>query len=158
MIWRRVKVHSNSTITDLHYIVQIVMGWTDSQATFSDERFADRFSARKLSREASPEKLAHLHRFVIHGKDYGIAQSGGIWLTDDPNKVKLADGKASERTVPVPIWRCDRIRVKTCKMTIKALLRASLRIGFFLISRTAERTKPMFERGNRLTAMPTPFA
>jgi hypothetical protein len=51
MIWRRFKVHSNSTITDLHYIVQIVMGWTDS----------------------------HLHRFVIHGKDYGIAQSGGIW-------------------------------------------------------------------------------
>jgi Plasmid pRiA4b ORF-3-like protein len=50
MIWRRFKVHSNSTIADLHYIVQIVMGWTDS----------------------------HLHRFIIHGKDYGIAQIGGI--------------------------------------------------------------------------------
>jgi Plasmid pRiA4b ORF-3-like protein len=76
MIWRRFKVHGNSTITDLHYIVQIVMGWTDS----------------------------HLHHFVIHGKDYGIAQSGGIWFTDDPNKVKLADlGKAVERTLPVPI-------------------------------------------------------
>ena len=91
MIWRRFKVHSNSTITDLHYIIQLVMGWTDSQATFSDERFADRESARKLSREASPEKLAHLHRFVIHGKDYGIAQIGGIWFADDPSKVKLAD-------------------------------------------------------------------
>lgn len=34
---------------------------------------------------------SHLHRFVIHGKDYGIAQRGGIWFTDDPNKVKLAD-------------------------------------------------------------------
>jgi Plasmid pRiA4b ORF-3-like protein len=42
-------VNKLGTITDLHYIVQIVMGWTD----------------------------AHLHRFVIHGKDYGIAQSGG---------------------------------------------------------------------------------
>jgi Plasmid pRiA4b ORF-3-like protein len=63
MSWRRFKVHSNSTITDLHYIVQIVMGWTDS----------------------------HLHRFVIHGKDYGIAQIGGIWFADDPSKVKLAD-------------------------------------------------------------------
>jgi Plasmid pRiA4b ORF-3-like protein len=68
MIWRRFKVHSNSTITDLHYIVQIVMGWTDSQATFSGE--------------ASPERLAHLHRFVIHGKDYGIAQIGGIWFAE----------------------------------------------------------------------------
>jgi Plasmid pRiA4b ORF-3-like protein len=63
MIWRRFKVHSDSTIADLHYVVQIVMGWTDS----------------------------HLHRFVIHGKDYGIAQIGGIWFADDPNKVKLAD-------------------------------------------------------------------
>ncbi len=77
MIWRRFKVHSNSTITDLHYIVQIVMGWTDSQASFAGE--------------ASPANVAHLHRFVIHGKDYGTAQSGGIWFTDDPNKVKLAD-------------------------------------------------------------------
>jgi hypothetical protein len=30
MIWRRVKVRSDSTIADLHYIIQIAMGWTDS--------------------------------------------------------------------------------------------------------------------------------
>jgi Plasmid pRiA4b ORF-3-like protein len=63
MIWRRVKVRSDSTIADLHYIIQIAMGWTDS----------------------------HLHRFVIHGKDYGVAQIGGINFTDDPTEVKLAD-------------------------------------------------------------------
>ncbi|EKE96652.1 MULTISPECIES: plasmid pRiA4b ORF-3 family protein [unclassified Tolypothrix] len=37
MIWRRVKIRSDSTIADLHYIIQIAMGWTDS----------------------------HLHRFII---------------------------------------------------------------------------------------------
>ncbi len=63
MIWRRIKVRSDSTIADLHYIIQIAMGWTDS----------------------------HLHRFVIHGKDYGIAQIGGISFADDPQKVRLAD-------------------------------------------------------------------
>lgn len=63
MIWRRIKICSDNTIADLHYIIQIAMGWTDS----------------------------HLHRFVIHGKDYGIAQIGGIWFADDPNKIKLAD-------------------------------------------------------------------
>jgi hypothetical protein len=63
MIWRRVKVRSDSTIADLHYIIQIAMGWTDS----------------------------HLHRFVIHGKHYGVAQIGGINFTDDPTEVKLAD-------------------------------------------------------------------
>jgi Plasmid pRiA4b ORF-3-like protein len=29
-IWRRVKVRSGSTIADLHYIIQIAMGWKDS--------------------------------------------------------------------------------------------------------------------------------
>lgn len=33
----------------------------------------------------------HLHRFIIHGKDYGIAQIGGISFLDDPQKVQLAD-------------------------------------------------------------------
>jgi len=44
MIWRRMLVQSDSTIADLHYILQIAMGWTDS----------------------------HLHRFVIHAKQAEI--------------------------------------------------------------------------------------
>lgn len=62
MIWRRIKVRSDTTIADLHYIIQIAMGWTDS----------------------------HLHRFVIHGKDYGIAQIGGISFADDPQKSQIS--------------------------------------------------------------------
>jgi len=63
MIWRRMLVQSNSTIADLHYILQIAMGWTDS----------------------------HLHRFVIHAKQYEITQVGGLWFSDDPKQVKLSD-------------------------------------------------------------------
>ena len=42
---------------------------------------------------------SHLHRFVIHGQDYGIAQIGGISFSDDPRKVKLSsfDWRAKER-------------------------------------------------------------
>lgn len=71
MIWRRVKIRSDSTIADLHYIIQIAMGWTDS----------------------------HLHRFIIHGKQYGIAQIGGIWFPDDAREIKLSDfgWRAKER-------------------------------------------------------------
>jgi Plasmid pRiA4b ORF-3-like protein len=29
MIWRRVLVSSNSTIEDLHYTIQLAMGWED---------------------------------------------------------------------------------------------------------------------------------
>jgi len=55
MIWRRLLVCGDSTITDLRYILQIAMGWSDD----------------------------HLHQFRIHGKRYGIAWIGGISFSDD---------------------------------------------------------------------------
>jgi hypothetical protein len=63
MIWRRILLRSDQTIADLHYTIQIAMGWSDS----------------------------HLNRFHIHGKDYGVAHEGGIWFDDNPEKVHLAD-------------------------------------------------------------------
>ena len=63
MIWRRLLVYSTSTITDLHYILQISLGWSDD----------------------------HLHRFRIHGKQYGIARMGGLSFSDDPETVRLKD-------------------------------------------------------------------
>jgi hypothetical protein len=62
MIWRRLLVKSDSTIEDLHYIIQIAMGWED----------------------------IHLHHFIIHGKQYGITQPGGIGFSDRVRVVKLA--------------------------------------------------------------------
>jgi Plasmid pRiA4b ORF-3-like protein len=41
--------------------IQIAMGWSDS----------------------------HLHRFHIHGKDYGVAHEGGLTFSDDPEHVRL---------------------------------------------------------------------
>ncbi len=63
MIWRRVLVRSDSSIADLHYTLQIVFGWSDT----------------------------HLHRFVIHGKDYGLTYLGGSSFADDPTQVRLSD-------------------------------------------------------------------
>ena len=63
MIWRRLLVGSTSTITDLQYIIQITMGWSD----------------------------VHLHRFRIYGKQYGIARIGGLSFSDDPETVRLKD-------------------------------------------------------------------
>jgi Plasmid pRiA4b ORF-3-like protein len=63
LIWRRLLVRSDSTITDLHYSLQIVMGWEGY----------------------------HLHQFIIRGKRYGIPQPGGVWFSDDPRQVWLAD-------------------------------------------------------------------
>jgi hypothetical protein len=65
LIWRRLLVTSDTTIAQLHAIVQIAMGWED----------------------------LHLHQFRIHGKTYGIDRDGGISFADDPYQVILADFK-----------------------------------------------------------------
>jgi hypothetical protein len=62
MIWRRLLVRSDSTIADLHYTLQIAMGWSD----------------------------AHLNRFHIHGQDFGVYHDGGICFSDNPEKVPLS--------------------------------------------------------------------
>lgn len=63
MIARRLLVRSDSSLYDLHYILQIAFAWTDS----------------------------HLHQFIIRGKSYGIRRSGGLWYPDDPKQVLLSD-------------------------------------------------------------------
>lgn len=65
LIWRRLLVTSDTAIAHLHRILQIAMGWED----------------------------VHLHRFRIHGKDYGIARMGGILFADNPHHVKLSTFK-----------------------------------------------------------------
>ena len=62
MVWRRLLVRSDSSIADLHYSLQLAFGWSD----------------------------AHLHRFPIHGKDYGVSHMGGTGFGDDPTKVLLS--------------------------------------------------------------------
>jgi len=63
LIWRRLLVTSETTIAELHATIQIAFGWSDS----------------------------HLHRFVIHGKSYGIAYPGGMSFADNPDQLRLAD-------------------------------------------------------------------
>jgi hypothetical protein len=49
LIWRRLLVRTTATIAQLHTILQTVFGWGGE----------------------------HLHRFVIHGTEYGISSVGG---------------------------------------------------------------------------------
>jgi hypothetical protein len=62
MVWRRLLVRSDSTIADLHYTIQIAIGWSD----------------------------VHLNRFHIHGQDFGVYHDGGICFADNPEKVPLS--------------------------------------------------------------------
>jgi hypothetical protein len=58
MVWRRLLLRSDHNIADLHYAIQISMGWSDS----------------------------HLDLFHIHGKDYGVAHEGGIFSAMTPSR------------------------------------------------------------------------
>lgn len=55
-IWRRVLVPSSLTLAQLHDVLQIVMGWTDS----------------------------HLHRFIINGQEFGRPDYEERFENDDP--------------------------------------------------------------------------
>ena len=63
LIWRRLLIWGDSSIADLHATLQLVLGWSDE----------------------------HLHRFVIHGREYGVARLGGVSFRDHPRQVRLAD-------------------------------------------------------------------
>ena len=62
LIWRRLLVPADTTIAGLHAVVQTAFGWDGE----------------------------HLHRFVIHGVEYGISYVGGVGFRDDPHLVRLA--------------------------------------------------------------------
>jgi hypothetical protein len=63
MIWRRLLLRSDQTMTDFHYALQLAFGWSDD----------------------------HLNRFRIHGKDFGVYHIGGPVFDEDPSRVRLVD-------------------------------------------------------------------
>jgi hypothetical protein len=63
MIWRRLLLCADSTLANLHDVLQIAFGWSDS----------------------------HLHRFRIHGRDHGVNRVGGLSFSREARAVRLAD-------------------------------------------------------------------
>ena len=61
-VWRRVRLVDDLSIADLHRVIQLLMGWEDE----------------------------HLHRFHIHGRDYGVAYLGGLVFDEDAASVPLS--------------------------------------------------------------------
>jgi Plasmid pRiA4b ORF-3-like protein len=62
MLWRRFLVRSDSTLADLHVVLQIGFDWTDF----------------------------HLHRFRIRKKDYAVPRLGGL-SCHDAREITLAE-------------------------------------------------------------------
>ncbi len=63
LIWRRLLVATTTTIAELHAVLQAAFGWSGQ----------------------------HLHRFEIHGREYGISSFGGVGFRDDAYRVALGD-------------------------------------------------------------------
>ena len=61
-VWRRARLVDSLSIADLHRAIQVHMGWDDD----------------------------HLHRFRIHGREYGVAYIGGPTFAEDAASVPLA--------------------------------------------------------------------
>ncbi len=67
-IWRRLLVPANLNLGDLHQILQVAMGWTDS----------------------------HLHQFLVGEKTYGTPDPNMDWTLDE-DRVKLAQIVTGEK-------------------------------------------------------------
>ncbi|AIL13662.1 plasmid pRiA4b ORF-3 family protein [Candidatus Paracaedibacter symbiosus] len=65
MVWRRLQIPGNTSLANLHHIIQIANGWEDE----------------------------YLHQFHIYGKDYGIAYEGGLMFVDNAHTVYMDDFK-----------------------------------------------------------------
>lgn len=63
LIWRRLLVRSESTLADLHEILQVAFGWED----------------------------VHLNRFEIRGRGYEVYRDGGGMTGIDAEDVRLCD-------------------------------------------------------------------
>jgi hypothetical protein len=89
MIWRRLRVRGNTSMADLHHIIQIAMSWDND----------------------------HLHCFHIYGEDYGLKYDGGMDFNHNARQVFLGDfgfdvGDRFSYTYDITAyWLCD-IRVK----------------------------------------------
>jgi Plasmid pRiA4b ORF-3-like protein len=63
LIWRRLLVRADSTLADLHYIIQIAFSWTDF----------------------------HLHRFRLRKKDFAVPRIAGLPGAHDARQVTLGE-------------------------------------------------------------------
>ncbi len=61
MIWRRLKIGGDTSISAHHNIIQIAMGWDNY----------------------------NLHQFRIYGKNYGISYHDGLSFKDNANSVHI---------------------------------------------------------------------
>lgn len=63
MVWRRLRLHKDTSLASLHCILQLCFGWDDD----------------------------HLHQFHIYGKDYGINKVGAERFSDNVYQITIKD-------------------------------------------------------------------
>jgi hypothetical protein len=85
IVWRRLLVSSQTSVAQLHEILQMAFDWDDD----------------------------HLHAFHIHGVEYGIPRPGGMGFRGNARTVHLSDLRlrAGEKFVDTydfsAPWECD---------------------------------------------------
>ena len=110
-VWRRVLVRSNTTLADLHDILQRVMGWQDchlhqfrvGNATYGPSRLADLTPRPEDEARARLATVAAIGSRLVYDYDFG---DGWEHIIDVENMVAADDGEvyprclAGERACP----------------------------------------------------------
>src|SRR5216684_4435005 len=79
LIWRRLLLRGDSSIADLHATLQLALGWSDQ----------------------------HLNRFVVHGREYGVAHpavSGSGTIRMKSASLTSACASANDSSTSTTSW------------------------------------------------------
>jgi hypothetical protein len=94
LIWRCLLVPADTTIAGLHAVLQTAYGWGGE----------------------------HLHRFVIHGTEYGISYVDGPGFRDDARKIRL--GELGLRLGERFTYEYNYFAAWTCDLRVEQITRA----------------------------------
>ena len=94
LIWRRLLIPADTTIAGLHAVLQTAFGWGGE----------------------------HLHRFVIHGTEYGISYVGGPGFRDHARKISL--GELGLRLGERFTYKYNYFAAWTCDLRVEQITRA----------------------------------
>ena len=128
MLWRRFLVRSDSTLADLHGVLQIGFDWTDFR----------------------------LHRFRIRKKDYAVPRLGGH-ACHDAREVKLTDLHLCRSCASRPAATCFCIASAPCRQRKTCLFLKQCYLVFCESWRSSAAAATRSKREFSITAALPPF-
>jgi hypothetical protein len=128
LIWRRLLVvPSDTSIAQLHEVLQVVFGWEDM----------------------------HLHRFEIRGREYGVSRDGSVFFSDGGDTVRELPAFLHPRSEHILDWFHIGMRIEQLMQTARGVRNPATGVTKESILKELGRVKWFLWHGNVVRAYDT---